>query len=66
MHINKEKNDVMKNLNALGDIEFIFGFLCIFLLDLQNVFAHYVRVIFEKIGLFSYDLLWKFLRILGG
>jgi hypothetical protein len=34
--------------------------------DLQNVFAHYVLVIFECFGLFLYDLLWKFSRILEG
>ncbi len=34
--------------------------------NLQNVFAHYVMVIFEKFGLFSYDLLWKFSKFLGG
>jgi hypothetical protein len=33
MHIDNAKNDVaLKNLNALGDIELILGFLCIFLL----------------------------------
>ncbi len=37
-----------------------------FYFELQNVVAHYVIVIFEKFGLFSYDLLWEFLRILGG
>ncbi len=36
-----------------------------FYFELQNVFAHYVLVIFENFGLFSYDLLWEFLRILG-
>jgi hypothetical protein len=33
MHIDNAKNDVaLRNLNALGDIELILGFLCIFLL----------------------------------
>jgi hypothetical protein len=33
MHIDNAKSDVaLKNLDALGDIELILGFLCIFLL----------------------------------
>ncbi len=56
MHIDYAKSDVaLKNLNALGDIELILGFLCIFLL-LEIVHTSISK--FHKVELFSSVTLW--------